>query len=457
MKNLLIIDDSRTNRASLEKLLTPFGYILHEANNGIDALELIQKQKISLIITDLVMPRMDGFELCKKLKSNENTRSIPVIIFSDFSDKKRVEEGFTLGAWAFVPKSQPDELLRILTKWNESHYMVSRWDVLVVDDSRTVITSIIDELTLDGYHVRTASDGEEAWSILIKGDWKPDIIVSDLEMPKLDGLDLLRRIQKNEKLSSIPVVIASANSDRSTIMETVQAGAVSYITKPFGSGQLSLNLELILSNQFQLLDEVRKRIEMEKQLLIATITSLANALEAKDVYTRGHSESVATYAVMVGEKMGFTERKLEQLELAGRLHDLGKIGIKDSVLTKDGPLTDEEYEHIKTHVEQLEMILNPVSSAYEILNAARSHHERWDGKGYPRGLKGEEIPLEGRILMIADVYDALVSNRPYRKAMSKDKALRIIRDGIGTAFCPTIGPIFLSVVSKMPDPTLQDL
>ncbi len=455
MKKVLIIDDSRTNRASLKLLLAPFGYELNEAANGIEALELIENDKMDLIITDLVMPRMDGFELCNRLKGDDRTRSVPVIIFSDFSDKKRVEEGFTLGAWAFVPKSQPDELIRTLTKWNESHYMVSKWKVLVVDDSKTVRTSIQDELTLDGYHVKTAEDGEDAWSLLQDENWRPDIIVTDLNMPRLDGLDLLGRIRNSENLNKIPVVVASSDSDRSTIMKTVQAGAVSYLTKPFGSGQLSLNLELILSNQFQLLDEVRKRIEMEKQLLLATITSLANALEAKDVYTRGHSEAVAKYAVMVGKKLGFKERQLEQLELAGMLHDLGKIGIKDNVLTKEKSLDDEEYEHIKTHVEQLELILNPISSVQEILSAARSHHERWDGRGYPRGLKGKDIPIGGRILMLADVYDALTSDRPYRTAMSKDKALRIIRDGIGTAFCPETGPVFLSAISKLPDPNLK--
>jgi len=454
-ENILIADDSKTNRNSLINMLSQFKNTIFEADNGLEALDHIKHNRIDLIITDLVMPRMDGFTLCRELKSNEETRSIPIIIFSDFSDKKRVEEGFTLGAWAFVPKSQPDELLRIVTKWNESHYLVNKWSVLVVDDSPTINYVVKDELTLDGYKVITAISGQEAWDILQKPELRPDIIVTDIEMPGMNGLDLLQKIKRDRNLSGIPVVVMSSDSDRSTIMKTVQAGAVSYLTKPFGSGQLSLNLELILSNQFRLLDEVRKRIETERQLLFASITSLANALEAKDLYTRGHSEAVAKMAVMIGQEMGFSERQLEQLELAGLLHDLGKIGIKDNVLSKKGPLNREEYDHIKTHVELLEVILTPITSAYEILRAARSHHERWDGKGYPRGLKGTQIPLEGRILKLADVYDSVTSIRPYRDAISKDKALRIIRDGMGTEFCPTVTPIFLSLVSKLRDPGLK--
>jgi len=454
-ENILIADDSKTNRNSLINMLSQFKNTIFEAENGIEALGHIKQNRIDLIITDLVMPRMDGFTLCRELKNNDETRSIPIIIFSDFSDKKRVEEGFTLGAWAFVPKSQPDELLRIITKWNESHHLVNKWSVLVVDDSPTICYVVKDELTLDGYKVITANDGQEAWNILQKPDLRPDIIVTDIEMPGMNGLDLLQKIKKDSDLSEIPVVVMSSDSDRSTIMRTVQAGAVSYLSKPFGSGQLSLNLELILSNQFRLLDEVRKRIETERQLLIASITSLANALEAKDLYTRGHSEAVAEMAVLVGKEMGFSERQLEQLKLAGLLHDLGKIGIRDDILSKTGPLNRKEYDYIKTHVEQLEVILTPITSAFEILRAARCHHERWDGKGYPRGLKGTQIPIEGRILKVADVYDSVTRARPYRDAISKDKALRIIRDGMGTEFCPTVTPIFLSVISKLRDPGLK--
>lgn len=446
-KKILIVDDSKTSREVLiDKISSSHSEIL-EATNGFDALRIIQNSPIDLIISDLMMPKIDGFTLCKKLKECNTTRNIPIIIFSDFSDSKRVEEGFSLGVWAFVPKSQPDEIRTIIKRWDESHKLVNGKKVLVVDDSPTITAIISSDLTLDGYQVKVVHDGTEAWELL--KSWTPDIVVTDLEMPNMGGHELIEKIQNSNRIAHIPIVAISLNSDRSTIMETVQKGAITFLTKPFGSGQLSLTLELILSNQFRLLDEVRKRVETERNMLLSALTSLVKALEVKDKYTAGHSEAVSKYAVMIGKYMRFPESRLDNLKLAGLLHDIGKIGIKDNILNKHGKLTESEYSIIKSHVDQLEVILGPISSAKEILDAAKSHHERWDGSGYPRGLKEEEIPLEGRILAVADVYHALTSDRSYRNANSKDQALKIIRDGMGKDFCPTVTKVFLTLMETI--------
>lgn len=443
-KNILIVDDSKVTRYQLIDILNNSNSSIYEAKNGLDALEIVYRKKIDLVISDLMMPKIDGFELCRKLKERKETRSIPIIIFSDFSDHRRVEEGFSLGVWAFVSKSQPDELITIIKRWDETHKLVNKKKVLVVDDSLTITSIIKDDLTMDGYRVKVVHNGVDAWDLLKV--WTPDIVVTDLEMPQMGGLELIGKIKKRKKTAHIPVVVISLSSDRSTIMETVQAGAISFLSKPFGSGQLSLTLELILSNHYKLLDEVRKKLVAERNLLLSALTSLVKALEVKDKYTAGHSESVAKYAVMIGKYMKLSESRLENLKLAGQLHDLGKIGVRDEVLNKPGKLTKEEYKEIKGHVKQLEVILEPISSAKDILTAAKAHHERWDGSGYPYGLSGEEIPLEGRILAIADVYDSLTSNRSYRDAISREKALAIIKGGIGEHFCPTCSKAFLTLM-----------
>ena len=246
----------------------------------------------------------------------------------------------------------------------------------------------------------------------------------------------------------LPIVVMSTMSDKPTMQRLIQDGVLAFIVKPFNINMLVMTLERILSDQFQRMLEERERLKTEQKLTLESISSLVNALEARDTYTRGHSESVTRLSAAIGRELGFSDAEMARLILAGRLHDLGKIGVRDNVLLKAGKLTAEEYDHIKTHTVVVQNILAPLSSMDDVLLAASSHHERWDGTGYPWGLREEEIPLLGRIIAVADVYDALTSDRPYRAGMPRDKALEIIVQGRGTHFCPSIVDAFLAYMEK---------
>jgi HD-GYP domain-containing protein (c-di-GMP phosphodiesterase class II) len=212
---------------------------------------------------------------------------------------------------------------------------------------------------------------------------------------------------------------------------------------------LVVTIEKLLSDHFQRMLEERERLVLEQKLTVGSIASLINALEARDKYTSGHSESVTRISIAIGRELGFSDMELNRLQIAASLHDLGKIGVRDNVLLKPGKLTQDEFEHIQTHTIVVQDILKPLPGMDDVLVAASSHHERWDGTGYPNGLKGEDIPLVGRIIAVADVFDALISDRPYRDGMPMEEALQIISEGIGSHFCPTVGAAFFRYMKTL--------
>lgn len=438
---ILVVDDSSSARLYVRSVLHQMGLTTVEACNGQEGLDKALAEPFDLVITDVEMPLMDGLTLCARLKDNSSTSSLPVIILSTRGTEEDIETGFSIGASAYVPKNKVADLPEHVTALLGKRSFLKDLLVLVVDDSRPIRDSVARDLRREGFQARTASDGLEALQLLDSG-LRPDIIVTDLDMPRMDGLQFLSAINCEERRLHIPAVAMSAASGRCAMLQAVHAGAVAYIAKPFRVEQLAILLERLLSDQVQVLMEERKRLEMEQRLLLAAMSSLVNALEARDTYTHGHSEAVARHAVAIGKAMRMEGPKLERLKLAARLHDIGKIGVRDDVLLKPGRLTDEEFAHVKTHTTIAEDILRPIPSVQDIIEAASCHHERWDGSGYPRELSGKDIPLLARIIAVADVYDALTSHRPYRPAMPADKAAAIIRDGRGSHFCPDCADAF---------------
>jgi response regulator RpfG family c-di-GMP phosphodiesterase len=440
-QHILVIDDSTSVRYAMEKHLTEAGFEVTLAVNGEEGLNKALEGDFDLVITDIDMPKMDGFELCAKLKGEFKTSGIPIIVLSSSDSDDRVEQGFRVGADAYLAKSGDirENIERIKDIIRARNFLTGS-RVLVVDDSSSIRLFLRVGLTENGFVVKTAVDGNEALAMLPGFD--PDLIITDLMMPGMDGFELCRALKKTE-FATVPVVVMSTLSDKAIMRRLMREGAASCLIKPFSVAQLSVVIEEIFSSNFRLLLEEKERLEMEHRLTLAAIASLVQALEARDSLTRGHSERVGLIAVGIGQELGFTPGELDRLLLIGRLHDLGKIGVRDDVLLKKERLSDAEYEHVKDHSCVVAEILRPIKSLHDILEVTTSHHERWDGRGYPDGLAGEDIPLRARIIAVADVYEAVTSERPYRDSLPREAAVDIIRDERGKQLCPTCVDAFL--------------
>lgn len=440
---ILIVDDSPVIRKALSARLKEFGAVVAMACDGQEGYETACSGVFDLVITDVDMPRMTGIELCGRLKATETTKTLPVIILSSRDREEDIENGFRVGAAAYVSKSHaqaelPDRIRDVLDK---AAFLKGRL-VLVADGSQRLRRAVCDGLAREGFHVEATSSGKGALEILAR--LHPDLVLLDMEMEDMDGATLCRTIKADDEFAHIPVVAMGASGDRAVMRRMLELGAATYLPKPFNIEQTAITFEKLLSDQYKILMEQKQRLNVERDLMVASIASLVKALEARDQYTRGHSESVERYSLAIARVLGFSEKELERLALAARLHDLGKIGIRDTVLLKPGRLTDEEYEIIKTHPTVGAEILAPIPSFADVLEAAASHHERYDGSGSPRGISGEDIPLWARIIAVADTYDALTSDRPYRKGMPRRKALSIIAEGRGTQWCPVCVDAFLA-------------
>jgi response regulator RpfG family c-di-GMP phosphodiesterase len=443
------VDDSPTIRFGLKRDLGQLGAVVTEASDGYEALNIVNSEDFDLIITDIEMPRMDGFTFCSKLKSHPTKNSIPVIILSSKEKEEDIELGFKVGAASYIIKSNAKSDLRARVKEIlDKNSLLRGRTVLVVDDSTSIRNLIEKALTKAGFNVISAENGRDALELL--GKDTPDMILSDLHMPELDGFGLCKSVHSDKNLSQIPFIIMSSDGDRATMRRLLQYGASAYLVKPFNIDQLVVTAERFLSDHFSRILKERERLESERQFLIGSITSLVLALEARDQYTRGHSDSVARILMDIAREMSMDEERIEKLRIAGKLHDLGKIGIRDDILLKPGPLNKEEWEILKMHPRIGAEILAPIASLADILPAIASHHERIDGNGYPEGLKGDQIPMLARMVAVADTYDALTSDRPYRKGFANEEALKIIEDLKGSQLCPDCVQSFLkSVEHKM--------
>ena len=324
--------------------------------------------------------------------------------------------------------------------------------LLVIDDNAEVL-KLMRLLLNEEFDLDFASSGEAA--LVMLRDKAPDLVLSDVMMPGMDGQTLCRMIKADEKLSHIPVILVTARSGSEMLAEGIESGADDYIAKPFDSVELKARIrsllrmrqaesELALVNQ-NLKVRTTDLVERQRILFLSMIKSLVSALDAKDRYTRDHSTRVTEFTLLIAEKMGLNERELKDLELASILHDVGKIAVPEKILNKKGRLTEEEFAYIKEHPIVGENILKPIIELQQVAKVVRHHHERYDGTGYPDGLKSLEIPIGSRIMSVADTYDSITSDRPYRNADSHNSAVKEILKCSGTQFDPEVVGFFLEV------------
>ncbi|WP_242012346.1 response regulator [Pseudodesulfovibrio cashew] len=440
---ILVVDDSSSVRYALDKSLSEAGFAVSLAVDGEEGLRYAVEQDFDLVITDIDMPNMDGFELCARLKGEFKTSHIPIIVLSTRDSDENVEQGFRLGVDAYLSKGgDMDENIQRIKDILQARSFLTGSRILVVDDSSSVRLFLQSDLEEEGFVVQTAENGREAMDLL--PGFKPDLVITDLMMPEMDGAELCRAIKKSKEYGSLPVIVMSSLGDKPVMRRLMREGAASFLVKPFTTAQISIVIEEVFSSNFRLLLEEKERLRMEHELTLAAIASLVQALEARDPMTRGHSERVARIAVGIGGELGLSRFELDRLLLIGQLHDLGKIGVRDNVLLKKDRLDDVEYEHVKDHSNVVADILRPIKSLHDILEVTLYHHERWDGKGYPAGLKGEDIPFNARLVAVADVYEAITSERPYRDSMPRRVAVDIITEERGRQLCPTCVDAFLA-------------
>jgi len=333
--------------------------------------------------------------------------------------------------------------------------------LLVVDDEEAIRNALKRYLAGQGYDVITAGTGEEAIQAVRRH--KLACLLLDVRLPDASGADLVPKLLELEPNAAILMLTAVNDAGSATVC--MQRGAMDYLTKPVDLTDLSRAIQRALRrrdtqmesqkiNQW-LKEEVALRtaeLRMERanleRISIATLEALVNALEAKDHYLRGHSARVADLSAMVAAELGLPDEQVEAIRTAGRLHDIGKIGIREEILNKQGPLTDEEFEHVKTHPVTGSEILAPLLHLRQVIEFVRSHHERWDGRGYPDGLLGEAIPMGARIIGAVEIYDALTTSRPYQEKMVPELAVERLRDLIGTVVDPQVHRALQAVIAR---------
>jgi putative two-component system response regulator len=290
--------------------------------------------------------------------------------------------------------------------------------ILIADDNLFYRRSLAVALRDWGYMVVEACDGEAAWEILRRPN-APRLAIIDWMMPGADGLEVCRRVRAMGAPEPTYIVMLTAREGKNNVVEALDAGADDYLTKPFDREELQARLR------------VGRRI-VELQTTQTAVFTFARAVDAKSPYTRGHSDRVTHYALVLGDAVGIAGKDREILRTGGRLHDIGKMSVPDAILNKPGPLTPEEFALIKRHPVDGVKIVEPLQSLRDTLPIIRSHHERLDGKGYPDGLHGNQLSLLVRIVSVADVYDALASDRPYRAAIPHPRCLEMLGESAAT-------------------------
>lgn len=318
----------------------------------------------------------------------------------------------------------------------------------------------------DGFECMEAASGVEALA-LQEADPMP-LILSDLHMPVMDGNELLRQVAA--RWPETAVVMITAISDVDMAVKCLEAGALDYLTKPFAIEEVRARVAQALEKRRLLIENRAYRSDLEERvavqarkyehLFLASLQSLAEALEVKDAYTWGHSTRVSRYAMSIAHELQIDPNLLAELELGSRLHDIGKIGVRESVLNKEGALTDAEYAHVMEHPVIGWRLLAPLlGDMPHALAVVRSHHERFDGRGTPDRLRGFEVPLVARITAVADSFDAMTSGRPYRDGMNVSDAVAELRRCSGTQFDPTCVTAFERALEQktfpLPDRSVQ--
>ena len=340
---------------------------------------------------------------------------------------------------------------------------MNNW-ILVIDDDEIYLRAASLILSEEKMRVTCLKSGEDAIQFLQMN--KPDLILLDINMTGMDGFEIMGIIKRSKATADIPVIFLTADDDGNLEAKGLEAGAVDFIKKPFIAKvflirirhtlelarlQKDLSREVAIKTQ-ELMVQHRK----QERMILQTIRALSDAVDAKDTYTNGHSARVADYSREIAKRANLPETIQKDIYMMGLLHDVGKIGIPNAIINKPSRLTDEEFDIIKTHPIMGEKILKNITEFPKLLIGARWHHERYDGKGYPDGIAGERIPIEARIIAVADSYDAMTSKRRYRDDLPQAVVRAEVEKGMGTQFDPQFAEIMLAMIDEDVDYQMRE-
>ena len=312
--------------------------------------------------------------------------------------------------------------------------------ILIVEDDNSTAASLREWLEIAGYQVTGAANGRLALKLLEQ--FHPDIILSDISMPEMDGYEFFEVVRAQPQLTTVPFIFLTGRSQHQDMLVGRGLGADDYITKPWQPDDLLIAIRGKLKRAQDVARAQLHRVYKE------SLTVLANAIEARDAYTRGHVERVCAYAAVIARELGCTEQELSDLEFGAILHDIGKIAVPETILSKPGKLTEDERKEIRKHPETGVSMVRDISYMALAIPCIQHHHERYDGDGYPGGLTGESIPLTARVLAVADTFDAIISDRPYRRARTPAEAATEIVQEAGRQFDPRVVDAFQHALSK---------
>ncbi len=466
---VLCIEDNTQDAEKFLKLLENSGCICDWVSGSNEALEKIMQVQYDIIFVDYMMSEEDGITVLCRIHNTHRCDDVPAVIVTAGNAGVAKQNYLNAGFAGYLGKPiTKDKLQNVieqcinLDKSSETAYS-EKGRILVVDDDEMNLF-IAKRILSSRFDVDTVSSGRAAFKYLENN--KADLILLDIRMPQMDGFEFLSLAKAHPILREIPIICLTADDDQESEVKCFELGAVDFIAKPFVAEimfQRSTRIIELRRLQKELQNEVEKktlslnnRSRQLKRLTAQVMETLAGTIDAKDKYTNGHSLRVAEYSRMIAAKMNLPVDEQEDIYYFGLLHDIGKIGIPDEIINKTSKLTDEEYAIIKTHPVIGSEILEKMSELPGIVFGARWHHERYDGKGYPDGLMGEDIPLVARIIGVADAYDAMSSKRSYRDVLSQKYVREEIEKCSGTQFDSKVAALMLEIIDEDTEYTLRE-
>jgi len=458
---VLSLDDNPESNRLMAEMLKDVAMIFDSATSSDEALQKIQNEAYDVIFIDYMLADEDGITALSKIHNAHLCDNVPVVVVTEgnayLGKQNYLNAGFTgCISKPFDPKALTDIIWHCFELNMDNSIENSENNrILIVDDNEMNLL-VAKRILSKQYEVSTVTSGKAAFEYLENNI--TDMILLDIRMPEMDGFAFLEIIKENAMLKDIPVICLTADNEQESEVKCFELGAVDFITKPFIAEimrqRIARSLELNRLQKTLQVEVEKKTLKLNKRsrqlnrLTIQTMKTLAGTIDAKDKYTNGHSVRVAEYSKMIAERMNMTVREQEDIYYIGLLHDIGKIGIPDEIINKTSKLTDEEYGIIKTHPTIGAEILKTMSEIPEIVIGARWHHERYDGKGYPDGLVGEDIPRVARIIGVADAYDAMSSKRSYRGVLPQEHIRSEIEKCKGTQFDPVFADIMLKIIDE---------